>query len=163
MHNIIPVVSSLWAIIIVPWLLNSLKNSKKHKQGQVAYSILFPVIGAADFVFFLAMAVLSSLNQEEIWIPLCCIGFALLGNVLILAYVNCRIVYDEEGFTVKGFFGTTRRYSYQDITKIYRTSSDVKLYANDRKITVDLYASGATVFIKYVTKKWDELHPEDSL
>ena len=163
MHNIIPVVSSLWAIIIVPWLLNSLKNSKKHKQGHVVYSILFPIIGAVDFVFFLAIAVLSSLNQEEIWVSLCCIGFALLGNVLILAYVNCRIAYDEEGFTVKGFLGTTRRYAYQDITKIYRTSSDVKLYANDRKITVDLYASGATVFIKYVTKKWDELHPEDSL
>ena len=163
MHTIIPVISSFWAIIIVPWLLNSLKNSKKHKQRQVVYSILFPVIGAADFVFFLAMAVLSSLNQEEIWISLCFIGFALLGNVLILAYVNCRIAYDEGGFTVKGFFGTTRRYSYQDITRIYRTSSDVKLYTNGRKITVDLYASGATVFIKFVTKKWDELHPEVSL
>ena len=163
MHNIIPVVSSLWALIIVPWLLNSLKNSKKHKQGQVVYSILFPIMGSVAFVFFQAMAILSSLHQDEIWIPFCFLGFSLLGCLMIVAYVNCRIAYDEKGFIVKGFFGTTRRYAYQDITKIYRTSSDVKLYANGRKITVDLYASGATVFIKFVTKKWDELHPEDSL
>lgn len=62
--------------------------------------------------------------------------FLLFGGLAIpplISFHTCWIAYDETGFTVSGYFGTKRRYRYEDVTGLSESSTTVELEVNGKK------------------------------
>jgi hypothetical protein len=77
---------------------------------------------------------------------------------LIVAYINCRISYDEDGFTAKNFFGIKRYYTYDQITGIKENMHESYLYMGKRRIMIDEFATGGMEFIWLANKKYRKLY-----
>jgi NADH:ubiquinone oxidoreductase subunit 3 (subunit A) len=95
-------------------------------------------------------------------VPLVFFALSLLGAALILAYINCRITYDEQGFDVSNLLGVERRFTYESLTAI-QEDSDVYLYEGERRVTVDMLFVGAIEFIAHVRKRYRTLHNGNKL
>lgn len=80
--------------------------------------------------------------------------FLFLPCSLIIAYCNCRIFYDESGFTAKSFFGIKRTYSYREITGIYGKAGDVQIFMGKRVVRIDEIADGKFEFIFFAQKQY---------
>ena len=80
--------------------------------------------------------------------------FLFLPCSLIIAYCNCRIFYDESGFTAKSFFEIKRTYSYREITGIYGKAGDVQIFMGKRVVRIDEIADGKFEFIFFAQKQY---------
>jgi hypothetical protein len=69
-----------------------------------------------------------------------------------LAYANCWIRYDEQGFTHHTFFGRTHEFTYNDVTGV-RWGSDIRLYCGKHLIFLDSMAVNASRFLHWVKKR----------
>ncbi|MGN0455499.1 MAG: DUF6560 family protein [Acutalibacteraceae bacterium] len=111
---------------------------------------------------------------------LCCIlAFALDGNpavlildalallcfVLVIAWKNCYITYDETGFTQKMFIGHKRYFTYDQITSCNGNfrNGDVNIYADGKRVFVDENAIGRGRFFELVRKKYRSYHNGKSI
>ena len=84
---------------------------------------------------------------------------SFLGSLcLILAHLNCRIYYDETSFTVKGFFGTRRTYSYPEIEYIRGKRKDVNLYIGKQIITINEHAPKKYEFLTLARAQYRKYH-----
>ena len=107
--------------------------------------------GLLGNIFVIPSAVL--LWQEDtahIWFTALC----LLGWSLELAYVNCWVRFDEQGFTHHSFFGKTCTFSYMDVTGIRRgDEGDIRLYCEKRMIFLDNMSVNLDQFMHRVDRK----------
>ncbi len=113
--------------------------------GVVFEAVLLPIawasyadIGAISLIFML---------------PLACLGLSL-----IVGYINCRIYYDDVGFTAKNFLGVKRRFVYDELTEILKQTHETYLYMGRRRVMVDEFAVGGGRFVRFAEKKYRELH-----
>ncbi|MGN1112344.1 MAG: hypothetical protein ACI4RP_03985 [Acutalibacteraceae bacterium] len=106
---------------------------------------------------------------------LCCIlAFALDGNpavlildalallcfVLVIAWKNCYITYDETGFTQKMFIGHKRYFTYDQITSYngdFR-NGNVNFYADGKRVFVSEYVIGRVRFFELIQEKYLSIH-----
>ena len=91
--------------IIVNGVLSLLMHPKKAEKGKVYLPKFFVIIGLIISIFFLIPTIITAFSDEPIWVPLFFLALSLLGTSFIIAFINCRITYDENGFIVKNFFG----------------------------------------------------------
>lgn len=148
--------------ILVTSLLAAGKKTQK-KDGKVFLHKLFPVVGAIGTAFSLVSGFITSFSDEPIWVPVVFFVFSLLAIALIIAYVNCRISYDENGFIAKNFFGRKKQATYSEITGIQKNMHETYIYIGKRRVMVDEFSIGGKEFINLVKKKYRTLHNGQSL
>lgn len=84
--------------------------------------------------------------------------FSLLGISLVLAYLNCRIIYDESYFTYRNFWGFKYTFSYDQITAIQGKTKDVKMYVGKRVVRIDELAIGKYQFLFFAEKQYRKIN-----
>lgn len=142
--------------VAVSALLGFMRKPKAPKGQTVTLPALMAGIGVIGVVTFAVLAVWSY-EEEGLGTALLFLSFVLLSAWLIVAYINCRITYDEHGFTVKNFFGITRGYTYDEITW-YKGTRDIKLYVGGRVVRIDEMAVGKTEFLCYAEACYMRTH-----
>ena len=142
---------------VVTALLTYMRRPKSPKGQTVALPALMAVIGGIALAFFGGLTVWAYVDGAGIFELSVFVFFALLGGGMVMAYINCRISYDERGFTATNFWGITRSYTYDEITWL-KGYKDVKLYVGNRVVRVDEIAVGKTEFICYADARYMRTH-----
>lgn len=130
------------------------KHKKKKsisKNGEVFISPIALLIGIVC-VIVSSIFVIISIVQKSYGIAIGFGIFVLLGLILIIAFINCRIYYEPNQFTYKNFFGVKRIYKYNEITGIKYGTSDTIIYVGKKKILVDSMADSKD-FLRLVNSK----------
>lgn len=145
--------------IVINGLLNYWRHPKNVEEGNVCLPRSFAVLGAVASAVFLIPAFITAFSdQADLWVPILFLLLASLGAVAVIAFVNCRISYDEDGFVSRNFFGIKRTVTYEQVTAIRENKNETFLYIGKRRILVDRIAVGGYEFIKLVKKKYRTLH-----
>ncbi len=144
-------------------ITEALKKPKKAKGRQVYLPIFLLFLGITEclvvFAIMLAAYFSGASMGDLIGISL----LSLLGIILILGYLNCRVTYDENGFTAKNIIGIKRQYRYSDITGISKGRRDQYLYVGKRKILLDEIAIGKNEFLSFARKQYRISHSGQSI
>lgn len=139
--------------IIVKLVNREMRKPKPSSERLVYLSPVLLWVGIICTVLFCIPGLVLPLvtGNWETWPFLC---FASLGVILIIGYVNCRIWYDKEGFTVKYFLGYRRHFSYSEIESIQGNLRDVKLRVRGCTVRVDEAAIGKLEFLAFAKKQY---------
>ena len=163
MRNILRGLTFLLIPIIVTGFLRYFRQSKQAEENTVYLPKLFAILGAISSAIFLIPALITVFSDGSLWKPIPFLLLSLLGAALIIAFVNCRISYDEEGFVSKNFFGVKRKFTYQQVTAIKENMFEKFIYIGKRRILVDQFSIGGDTFIKLVKRKYRTMHDGQSL
>ena len=163
MEHIIRILTFALIPIIVNGVFVFLRQPKTAEKGKVHLPKFFAILGAISSALFLVPAIITAFSDEAIWVPIGFLVFSLLGATLIVAFVNCRISYDEDGFVAKTFFGIKRKVSYDQVTAIKENMHETYIYIGKRRVMVDEFSIGGKEFINLVKKKYRTLHNGQSL
>ncbi len=144
--------------LFLGWLSAYVQKQGKAAENTVSLHKTVRVIGVVCVVFFMLLTVVMMLTADSIWALFIFLFFVLLGAILILAGVNWRVTYDEEGFTFRNAIGRQRRYSYRDVTGICGTNQNITLYMDSRKINFDEMAVGKYEFLNRVALEYQKIH-----
>ncbi len=144
--------------IIVGGVLSFLRRPKKAEQGKVYLSKSLAIVGIICSAVLLIFAFISILSNDDPGLSVLFLVISLLSSSLIIAYINCRISYDKDGFTAKNFFGIKRRFTYDQITGIKENMHESYLYMGKRRIMIDEFAVGGWEFIAFAHQKHRKLH-----
>lgn len=149
----------LLTAVLVPWILSLLSQPKPGEKGRVRLPKFLPVLGVVSMVLFLIPACITAFGEEEdVGVFWAFVAFAALGASLIVAYCNCRIAYDRDGFTAKNFFGIKRRFGYDEITGIRWELHENVLCLGRRKVVIDSMAVGGGEFLLYASQQYRKIH-----
>lgn len=146
------------SIVSVRGVIAVIKKAPEPKERIVFLPRLLAIIGLVCAVLFLIPTVICVVLKEALWVILGFMLFVFLGLSLVVAHINCRITYNDEGFTVKSFWGIKRTYSYSDITAICGHKEDVKLFIGKHKVNIDTLAAGKYEFISFAKKQYRKAH-----
>lgn len=163
MRYIIRGLTFLLIPIIVNGVFAYLRQPKQAEDGKVYLPKFFAILGTIASVIFLIPAFITVFSDEPLWVPIFFLFFSSLGAILIIAFVNCRISYDEEGFISKSFFGIKRKFTYEQVTAIKENMHENFIYIGKQRIMVDEFSIGGNDFIKLVKKKYRTMHNGQSL
>lgn len=163
MEHIIRILTFAIIPIIVNGVFAFLRQPKAAENGKVHLPKFFAILGAVTSFIFLVPAIITAFSDEDVWVPICLLVFSLLGATLIIAFVNCRISYDEDGFVAKTFYGIKRKASYDQVTAIKENMHETYIYIGKRRVMVDEYYIGGKEFINLVKKKYRTTHNGQSL
>ena len=80
--------------------------------------------------------------------------------MLTVAYLNCRITYDESEIICRNLLGFTKKYSYDDIIGIENWDSENLIFfgKEQKVISVDYCLLGGIEFVVFINKKYSLLH-----
>ena len=149
--------------VIVCGVLALLRQPKKAEEGKVRHPLFVGILGLVCATLFLIPTLISAFSDESIWIPLIFFAFSSLGLLLFFVYLNCRITYDDNGFTVKNLFGVKKSYTYDEITSLREDMSEDVLFVGKRKISVERISVGGFEFISFAKKKYKQLHSSQGI
>ena len=149
--------------VIVSGLLAVLRQPKKAKKGKVYLPALLAIIGIIDCTVFLIPTLITAFTEETPWISLAFLAFSLFGAAIIVAFVNCRVSYDQDGFVAKNFFGVKRKFTYDQVTAIKENMHEDYIYIGKRKVMIDEFSVGGIEFIAYVRKRYRTIHKGQAL
>ena len=144
--------------LIVSGILSFLRQKKQPKKGKVYLPKFFIIFGSICSVIFLIPTFICAFSDEPLWITIGFLLFSMLPASLIVAFINCRISYDEDGFTAKNFFGIKRHFTYDQITGIKENMHETYLYMGKHRIMIDEFAEGGWEFIVFAHWKHRKLH-----
>ena len=163
MEYIVRGLSFLIIPIIVSGVLAFLRQPKKAERGKVYLPKFFVILGLITSTFFLIPTIITAFSDEPIWVPILLCAFSLLGASFIIAFVNCRVSYDEDGFVAKNFFGVKRKFTYDQVTAIKENMHEDYIYIGKRKVMIDEFSVGGIEFIAYVRKRYRTIHKGQAL
>lgn len=158
MEHIIRILTFALIPIIVNGVFVFLRQPKTAEKGKVHLPKFFAILGTITSTIFLIPTIITAFSDEDIWVPIVFFVFSLLGATLIIAFMNCRISYDEDSFVAKTFFGIKRKVSYDQVTAIKENMHETYIYVGKRRIMVDEFSVGGMEFIDLVEKKYRTLH-----
>ena len=155
------------SFLIIPIIVNGvfafLRQPKKAEKGKVYLPKFFVILGLICSIIFLVPAIITAFLDEPIWVPILFFAFSLLGASFIIAFVNCRVSYDEDGFVAKNFFGVKRKFTYNQVTAIKENMHEDYIYVGNRKVMIEEVSVGRIEFIAYVRKKYRMIHNGQAL
>ena len=146
------------AFVVAKGTTDYLRNPKKGKEGIVRLPDLIWIIGTIGCAIFLIPAVITTFSNEPIWVPMIFYAFVLLSVVLIIAFLNCRIFYDEKGFLSKNFFGKKRKFTYDQIIAIKMRAHENYLCLGQQRVMIDEIAIGGMEFLAFAEEQYKKLH-----
>ncbi len=120
-------------------------------------------VGVLDSALFLVIAAEAFISNAPLWTIIVFLLLSLLGIILIIAFVNCRISYDQDGFIHKSFFGIKRKFTYEQVTAIKENTNEIFLYIGNKKVMVDKLSAGGDDFLNLVRQKYQALHNGQTL
>ena len=135
---------------------------KREKDKRIVHLfnlLLFTGIGVS-LVFFILLSLYVFRGEKGLNNTLgigACSLFLLLGLVSMIAWHNCVISYDDQGFISKTFFGKKRTFSYRDITGYYG-QMDTYLFCGKHKIAIDGHAKNKEEFLSLANQKYRAIH-----
>lgn len=124
----------------------SARSSPEWRKNRVYLPNVLFWVGLLNNVLAVPSVIL--LWQED-WLGLGFIALSLLGWSMQLAYANCWVRFDEQGFTHHTFFGRTCEFNYNDVTGI-RWGDDVRLYCGKHLIFVHSMYVNKGQFLEWV-------------
>ncbi len=155
-------ISSILTAFLVPLIIGAsasyTKNKKDVPDGKVFPTVPVLILGLVGSVPWIAISIIVIIIKESIWFILFFAAFSFLGIFLLLMYINWRIYFDDEGFTVKNIFGFQRRYSYSDVTAIRETRDGTYIYMGKRHTSVGHFDAGGENFLNAVRTQYKKLH-----
>lgn len=163
MEHIIRILTFALIPIIVNGVFVFLRQSKAAEKGKVYLPKFFAILGAITSSIFLVPAIITAFSDEDVWVPICFLAFSLLGVTLIIAFMNCRISYNDDEFVAKTFFGIKRKWSYDQVTAIKENMHETYIYMGKRRVMVDEFSIGGKDFISLVKKKYRTFNNGQSL
>ena len=149
--------------IIVSGVLSFLRQPKKAEKGKVYLPKFFVIFGLITSTVFLLPTIITSFFDEPIWVPIIFFVISLLGACLIIAFVNCRVSYNKDGFVAKNFFGVKRKFTYDQVTAIKENIYEKYIYVGNRRVMIDEFSVGGIEFIAYVRKRYRTIHNGQAL
>ena len=141
-------------VVLFVGIINLLRKPIKADEHTVVLPGSLLIIGTVCCAMFLIPSIIIFMTSGFDMLALIFTAFALLAAGLIVAFINCRITYDENSFTAKNFFGIKRKYSYNDIKAIKGNSKDVKLYVGTHTVHIDELAIGKDEFLLCAKKQY---------
>ena len=127
--------------LIIPIMVNGilafLKQSKETETEEVHLPNFFLILGLICSVIFLIPTIITAFLAEPIWIPIIFFTLSLIGSCFIIAFANCRVYYDEDGFVAKNFFGIKRKFTYDQVTAIKENMHEDYIYIGKSKVMID--------------------------
>lgn len=151
-------VAGVFLLAIIISGIVALFRYPKEGSRQVCYPKFFAILGIVSSVLFYIPTVITAFLDEPVLLPLGFFAFSLLGVAFIVAFTNCRISYDGDGFVKRNFLGIKRRYTYGQITAIREDMREEILYFGKRKIVVDAFLVGGAEFIGFTKKRYRTVH-----
>ena len=158
MEYVIRILTFALIPIVVSGVLAFLRRPKKAEAGKVFMPKFFIIFGSIGTCIFLIPTFICLFSEDSIRLSAFWLFFSMLPASLIVAYINCRISYDEDGFTAKNFFGIKRYYTYDQITSIKENMHEAYLYMGKRRIMIDEFGIGGLDFIWFANQKYRKLH-----
>ena len=135
------------------------KAAQKSETGKVHLPVAIGIFGALECLGFWGVTAVMAVLKESLPVCLSFFAFSLLGLWLLISYINCRISYDDSGFTVKNFFGIKKRFTYDKVTALkVGVRDDHLVYLENRKIRIDMLSIGGRDFLAQVKKQYRLLH-----
>lgn len=150
---------AILCIIVLIWLIGIFTlifRPGPDEYGKVILSRFLLIVGVICMSVFLIPIFIFTFIEKSVLLSLAFLAFSVLGAVLVIAYLNCRIWYDDDGFTHKNFWGVKRRYKYTDIAAINEHFDDTYLYVGKRRIVIDWLSLGNRDLIILANKKYKE-------
>lgn len=141
-------------------LLERSTEIERKKQGKVILTKAFLFFGIIDIILFMIVSIIVSLKDTPLFAA-CLALLCLPGLIMVLEYLNCRIYYDEKGFTSKNIFGVKRKFLYSEITGIKKNVGDTYIYVGEKKIIIENYAVGVKEFVDFAEEKYYEIYQKN--
>lgn len=157
------IISALITAVVFNGIFVLLHKPSKSDGNMVKLPLFTLIVGIICAVFFLILTVIVLNLNDFIWAAFIFLAFSLLGASLILAYINCRIMYNETEFTAKSFCGVKHTYTYDEITGIHGKNMDVKLYIGKRVIRIDGFSIGKDEFLRFAEKQYRKFNNGKSI
>lgn len=151
-------ISFLIIPLIVSGVIAFLKQPKKAEKGKVFLPKFFIILGVILSTIFLIPTVITAYFDEPIWVSLIFFSLSLISAFFIIAFINCRIHYDKNGFTVKNILGIKKSYTYDKVTAIKEDINGSYIYLGKRRISIDGFSVGGFEFILFVKKEYKRLN-----
>ena len=150
--------SALMAIIFIAGIVSAIRERGRSDKGRVylpgAFAWLGGICGGA---FLIPTLIVLLTTDESPWLSFIFLCISMLGGVLSLAHLNCRITYDQESFTHKNFFGIKRTYTYDQITGLKEGTHEDIFYMGRHFAMIDEYSVGAMEFEIMAKKRYQAL------
>lgn len=145
--------------VIIKLLDREMKKPRQGKENLVYLSPVLLWVGIVCTGLFLIPGLLVPLFTGE-WAGeyLFFLAFAVFSSSLVVAYINCRIWYTEEEFTVRNFLGIRRTFRYEEIESIQGSHRDVILKVRGRTVRIDEAAVGKLEFLRLAKKRYRTAH-----
>lgn len=115
------------------------KIDSRYNIGVLRLSKVLLFAGLSNMLLFSSITVAGYLSGQfdSIGWFLFCLFFIITGAVLVIPYLNWKIVYDEEIFTLRNVFRRSTTYRYDDITSIeYTDDGDVYLFFGENHLVL---------------------------
>lgn len=142
---------------IVQLLSKEIEKPRDGKPGLVKMSPAMLIIGIVCTALFLIPGLILPLatGSWETWPFLI---FAAMGASLIIAYINCRIWYNEDGFTARFFLGYRKTFSYAEIESLNKSPQNEKLKVRGCTVRVGELPVGKREFLAFARKQYRIAH-----
>ena len=138
------------------WLLYTLVNHQKPRQGRVSpsvwtlvYGLLLPFFGLCIYLWY----AMKKTPGAGILGLLVGISYGLWGLWCFCRMFTPRIRYDEDGFTVKRLRYPPEHFSYEEIVGAHRRWGGYVLIMRTAWVEVSAFASGKRQFYDFAEKK----------
>ena len=132
-------------------------SSKSDTNYIIRYSKVLLVVGIVGLVFLAALFLLPRDGSEGLWVYAVFTIFLVMDIALILAYLNWRIVYNDNYFTVRNTLGVSKTYRFDQISGI-RYGEDISVYLGEKKVMVDSVANNRAHFILFANNRYKHYH-----
>ena len=144
---------------IVNRMSREIEKPRQGKPGLVKMSPAMLVIGILCTALFSIPGIILPLVTGE-WSGenLFFLLFALGSSTLIIAYRNCRIWYNPEGFTVRFFLGYRKTFSYAEIESLDPSPMNEKLRVRRCTVRVGELPVGKREFLAFAKKQYRIAH-----
>ena len=148
------------SLLIVEIIIGLLRSMRKTNEKTVCLPKIFFTSGTVASIIFIIIVAITLYNGEESWIPILFSVFSIISLMLTVAYLNCRITYDESEIICRNLLGFTKKYSYDDIIGIENWDSENLIFfgKEQKVISVDYCLLGGIEFVVFINKKYSSLH-----
>lgn len=139
-------------------LITYSKKHEKKTENMVCYPKLYYIVGIICFVLFLIPTIITAFLDLPFYLPVGFSVFSILGVILVVASINCKIFYGSEKIVIQNFFGKKRTFSYDQISGFRTSSLGYVLFFGKRRCSVEYNCLGQIEFLNYCRAKYREVH-----
>ncbi len=159
MGAVVLIISAILGLFFIYGFIYTVKQPSSYETGTVRLSKIPAFIGLVCGMLFLIPSVICAFEKDnDVYASIGFLAFALLAAVLVIAYINTRITYDDTSFTYRGFFGKESRYDYFEINSLDVNVQDVTIRVGKKKISVDFLSYNYADFLAKANKGYRRYH-----